>query len=64
MVYGIGVLTLMKLLKVAYLEVTHLWYAEHVGPIGIYNNIKLCFNSLKQLGPGRGYFTLNPQRAF
>ena len=53
--YGIGVLPLNKLLKEAYTDITHTWYADNASALGMFNNIGLYFNLLKQFGPGHGY---------
>ena len=41
---GIYVLLLIKKLEVAYRVVTHPWYAENVGSLGMNHNIELYFN--------------------
>ena len=53
--YGIGVLLFVKQLKAQYLGVTRPWYADDVGSLGTYENIRLYFNLLKQTVPGCGY---------
>ena len=52
--YGIGVLPLIKCLKVAYPDFTQPWYVYHDGGLGTFDNIGSYFNSLKPFGPGRG----------
>ena len=47
---------MIKRLKVAYPEVTQPWYADYDGALGMFNNIQLYFNSLKQFGLGCGYY--------
>ena len=34
--YGIGIIPLIKLPKVAYPDVTHPWHADNVGALGMY----------------------------
>ena len=50
--YGIGILLLIKILKVKCLDVTYPWYADDSGALGMFANIELYFNSLKLFGPG------------
>ena len=59
--YGIYVIPLIKQLKVTYRVVTQPWYADNVGSLGMYNNIKLYFNLLGQSRPGCGYY-LEPSK--
>ena len=54
--YSIGVLQLIKLLKQEYPDVTQPWYSDDDGALGMFNNIGLYFNQLKQFGLGRGYY--------
>ena len=54
--YGIGVLPLIKRLKVVYPDVTQPWYADDAGLLSIFDNLELYFNSLKRNGPARGYY--------
>ena len=44
--YSIGVLPLIKILKVEYPDVTHIWYADDDGALGTFNSIGLYFNLL------------------
>ena len=54
--YGIGVLLMIKQLKVAYPDVNQPWYAEDAGALGTFDNIGLYFKTLKLFGPGCGYY--------
>ena len=53
--YGIGVLPLIKRLKAAHPDITHPWYAEYSGALGMYDNIKLYCNLLKYSVLGHEY---------
>ena len=54
--YTIGVLPLIKILKVEYPDVTHTWCADDDGALGTFDNIELYFNLFKKIGPGCGYY--------
>ena len=54
--YDIGFIPLIKVLKAAYRGVTQPWYTDDSGVLGMFNNIGLYFNQLKQFGLGRGYY--------
>ena len=53
--YGILFLLLIKKLKAAYPGITQPWYAYDAGALGMFDNIGLYFNSLKQFSLGHGY---------
>ena len=53
---SIGVLPLIKCLKLAYPDVTQPWYADNSGSLGTFDNLGLYFNSLKRNGPDWGYY--------
>ena len=53
--YVIGVLPLIKQLKVEYPDITYPWYADNALALGTFGNIELYFNFLKQSVPGHGY---------
>ena len=55
--YVIGILLMIQILKESYPGVTQPWYDDDVGALVTYKNIELYFNSLKQFGPGHGYYT-------
>ena len=59
--YGIGVLPLIKRLKVEYPDVTQTWYAEDAGAIGMYKNTELYSILLTQFSTGRGYYSEQPK---
>ena len=50
--YGIGILLLIKIMKVEFTDVTHPWRADDSGALVTFKNIELYFNSLKLFGPG------------
>ena len=54
--YDISVLLRIQTMKATYRVVPQPWYTDNVGSLGMYNNIKLYFNSLKQSGTGCGYY--------
>ena len=59
--YGIGVLPLIKRLKVEYPDVTQPWYDEDAGAIGMYKNTELYYISLTQFSTGHGYYSEQPK---
>ena len=59
--YDIGVLSLIKRLKLAYSGVTQPWYADNAGALGTFDNLELYFNMLKHNGPEQGYYP-NPTK--
>ena len=54
--YGIGIFLLIKNLKTYFPDITHPWYAENTGALGMFEIIEAYFNLLEQHGPGRGYY--------
>ena len=54
--YGIGIILLIKRLKLTDPDVTQPWYAYDAGALGTFNNMASYFNSLKHFGPGCGYY--------
>ena len=59
--YGIIITLLTKQLKSAYPDVTRPWYAVDTVSIGMYDNIELYFNFLKQYpGPPKSVLIVNP----
>ena len=60
-IYGIGILPLIKELKVEFPWVTQTWYDYSAGALSTVAKFKLYFNLLKWLGPGRGYY-LKPSK--
>ena len=53
---GIGVLPIIKWLKLVFTDVTQTWYADDSSALGKFYNIGLYFNLLKHFGPGHGYY--------
>ena len=53
--YGIGVLPLIRELPNAHPRVTQPWYADDVGAVGTFQQIKEHFRDLQARGPARGY---------
>ena len=56
-VYGVGILPLIKNLKMEIPYVTHPWYADNAESLDTFSRLKTCFYSLTRQGPGRGYYT-------
>ena len=54
--YGIGIIPLIKRLKVGFPDVTHPWYDDDAGVLGTFSDVELYFNSLKLFSPRRGYY--------
>eukprot|EP00978_Attheya_sp_CCMP212_P024974 scaffold79458_cov43-Attheya_sp.AAC.1 len=54
--YGLMLLPLIKLLKKEYPDVSQPWYADDAGAGGSFTAIRKQFESLRKLGPARGYF--------
>ena len=54
--YGIGFLLLIKRPKAAYPGATQPWLYDDAGALGIFYNITLYFNLLKQFGPLHVYY--------
>ena len=61
--YGIGVLPLIKHLKLEFPDITQPWYIVDADALGTFANVKLYFNSIKQVGPGHGYYK-EPSKCF
>ena len=55
-VYRIGVLSLIKLLKAAHPVITQPCCADNDCALGVFDNIGLHFNLLKYFGPGHRYY--------
>ena len=53
--YIIGVLPLIKSLKLAYPDVTQPWYAENAGALRTFTRLETYVDSLTRQVPGRGY---------
>ena len=54
--YVIGFLPMIKILKVAYHDITQPWYYDNTSALSAFDNIGSYFNSLKRFGPGCGYY--------
>ena len=50
-IYGIGVLLLIKHLKAAYTDITQSCYIYNVSALGTFDNIGLYLKKLRQFGP-------------
>ena len=59
---GIGVLTLIKRLKLVYPDVTQPWYTNNPGTLGTFDNVESYFNSLKLNGLVGGYYPYPTKR--
>ena len=56
--YRLGIIPLMKLLKLAYPDVTHPRYSDDAGALGTIDNLERYFKILKTDGPDwESYFT-------
>ena len=56
-VYGVGILPLIKNLKQDILDVTQTWYTDDIGSLGTFARIENCFYSLTRQGSGCRYYT-------
>ena len=54
--YIIGVLLLIKRLKLKHTDVTHPWYADDAVSLGTFDNLEQYFNLLKHYGLDWGYY--------
>ena len=61
--YGIGVIPLIKRLKLLYPGITEAWYADGAGALGTFDNIGSYLNGLKNNSSRVVGITLNLQRA-
>ena len=55
-VYGIGVLPLIRELRNAHPRVTQPWYVDYAGAGGMFQQILEQFRDLQARGPARGYY--------
>ena len=53
--YGIRIFPLTKNLKQGIPDVTHPWYADDAGALGVFAILETYFDFLKRQGPGQGY---------
>ena len=60
--YGIGIIPLMKCLKLMFPDVTQPWYSDYYGALGTFDNLEKYFISLKRNGADRGYW-LDPTKS-
>ena len=54
--YGVGLLPLIRILKTAISDVHQPWYADDAGAGGHFNRITRYLEKLQEFGPPRGYF--------
>jgi hypothetical protein len=54
--YGIGILPLIRQLKVEFPAVEQPWYADDAGAGGNFAEIRRYFRKLEEIGPNFGYF--------
>jgi hypothetical protein len=54
--YGIGLLPLIRALKVQFPEMEQTWYADDAGAGGKFDAIKRHFEKLEEIGPHYGYY--------
>ena len=55
-VYGIGILPLIKNLKRKIPDVTQPWYSDNAKDLGTFARLATYFDLLTCQGPGRGYY--------
>ena len=55
--YKIGILTLIKRLKLTYPDTTQPWYTYDSGALSTLKYLEKYFNLLKCNGPDQGYYT-------
>ena len=60
--YGLGILPLIRKLRMAYPRVTQPWYADYVGVGGTFGGVRCHLDDLMVIGPLRGYF-LDPTKS-
>ena len=53
--YGIGILSLIKVLKSMYPDVMQPWYADNSGSLGTFDHLERYFKALNCNGPAWGY---------
>ena len=53
--HGIVIILLIKQTKSIHPEITHPWYADDAGALGMLDNLEKYFNLLKHNVPDRGY---------
>ena len=53
--YGIGILPLIKNIKLEIPNITQTWYADDARALGTFAILKIYFDSITRQGPGRGY---------
>ena len=54
--YMIGIIPLIKRLKLVYPNVMQPWYSDNSGVLGTFNHLEKYFKELKHNGPAREYF--------
>ena len=59
--FMIGILPLIKNIKLEIPDVTHHWYAEYAGALGTFARLNKYFDSLTHQGLGRGYYPEPPK---
>ena len=60
--YGIGILPLIRKLKLEFLAVKQPWYANDAGAGGSFTDLQKFFLRLQEIGPTFGYF-LEPSKS-
>lgn len=60
--YGLGLLPLIRQLKAEFPDVEQPWYADDAGAGGTFTSIRAHFKRLQELGPKFGYFP-NPSKS-
>ena len=59
--FGIGILLLIKSIKLDISDVTQSWYADDAGDLGTFTRLETYFDSLTRQVPGRGYYPKPPK---
>ena len=54
--YRIGILPLIKLLKLTYSDVIQAWFADNTGALGTFNHLERYSKAIKNNGLERGYY--------
>ena len=55
-VYGIGILPLIRILKEIHITCIQPWFADDAGAAGTFESIAMFFDDLLRIGPDFGYF--------
>ena len=59
--YALGLLPLVKRIRALHPNIMNPWYADDTGMGGSFHDIKQCFTTLCDIGPGYGYYPSPPK---